>query len=104
MAKKKTETEEIGGGGIASLMKLVQSVDDSAEIIADSASSNIEEWIPSGNYILNACMSGDLFRAIPTGRIISFCGKSGCAPGDERVRVYKMKSVPNMHHAQVVEA
>lgn len=75
MAKKKI-TEEFEGG-ISSLMSLVSSVDDQAEIIADSAFSNIQDWIGSGNYVLNACMSGDLYKAIPTGRIITFCGPSG---------------------------
>lgn len=40
MAKKTKSTEEFEGG-IGSLMSLVSSVDDSAEIIADSAYSNI---------------------------------------------------------------
>lgn len=56
---------------------MVKSIDDSAEIIADSYYSNIQEWVPSGNYILNATMSGDLFKALPSGRIISLVGKSG---------------------------
>ena len=75
MAKKKV-TEEFEGG-INSLMSMVKSIDDTAEIIADSHYSNIQEWIPSGNYILNATMSGDLFKALPSGRIVSLVGKSG---------------------------
>lgn len=55
----------------------IDAIDDSAEIIADSTLSNIKEWIPTGNYVLNACMSGDLFKAVPTGRIVSLCGSSG---------------------------
>ena len=77
MAKKKINSEEFEGG-IDSLFSMVQSIDNSAEIIADSYYSNIQEWIPSGNYILNACMSGDLFKAIPSGKIITYCGPSGC--------------------------
>lgn len=99
MAKKvKEDTSIENAGGISSILKLVKSVDDSAEIIQDSAQSNIQEWIPTGNYILNACMSGDLFKAIPTGRIISFCGPSGCLPADETIEVYIMKTIDNIHH------
>ena len=76
MAKKTKSTEDFEGG-IGSLMSLVSSVDDSAEIIADSAYSNIQEWISTGNYILNACMSGDIYKAVPTGRIVTFSGTSG---------------------------
>jgi RecA/RadA recombinase len=73
MAKKK----EISSDGLSSVFDLVKSVDDSAEIIAESAYSNIAEWIPSGSYILNAAMSGDLFKAVPSGRVTTFEGDSG---------------------------
>ena len=78
MAKKKVSTEDNNDvlGGIASVMAMVKAVDDSAEIIEDSVYSNISEWVPSGNYILNACMSGDLFKAIPAGRVTALCGAS----------------------------
>lgn len=76
MAKKKQSSEDFEGG-IGSLMSMVSSIDDQAEIIADSAYSNIKEWISTGNFILNACMSGDIYKAIPTGRIITFSGTSG---------------------------
>ena len=77
MAKKKTEVNNVLGG-IDSIMSLIKSVDNTAEIIAESVHSNINEWIPTGNYILNACMSGDLFKAIPAGKIVTFAGPSGC--------------------------
>lgn len=76
MAKKKQSSEDFEGG-IGSLMSMVSSIDEQAEIIADSAYSNIKEWISTGNYILNACMSGDIYKAIPTGRVITFSGTSG---------------------------
>lgn len=74
MAKKKeiSDTSEL-----QSVFDLVKSVDKTAEIIAESATSNIKEWIPTGSYVLNACMSGDLFKAIPTGRVVTFAGTSG---------------------------
>lgn len=56
---------------------MVQGIDKEAEIISTSAYSNIAEWIPSGNYALNACMSGDLFKAVPSGRIVTLYGDSG---------------------------
>lgn len=74
---KKSKSTEVFEGGISSLMSLVNSVDDSAEIIADSSYSNIQEWISTGNYILNACMSGDIYKAVPTGRVVTFSGTSG---------------------------
>lgn len=75
MAKKKDVISD--GSSLSSVFDLVKKVDDSVEIIAESAYSNIKEWIPTGSYILNACMSGDLFKGIPTGRITTFEGDSG---------------------------
>lgn len=74
MAKKKNLEET---GSLGSVFDLVKTFDDNAEIIADSAYSNIKEWIPSGNYMLNACMSGDLFKAVPAGRTVMLAGESG---------------------------
>ena len=74
MAKKQKEEFQ---GGIGSLMSLVNSFDKDSEIIASSSYSNIEDWISTGNYILNACMSGDIYKAVPTGRVVTFAGSSG---------------------------
>lgn len=70
MAKKKVE------GELPSVFDMIQSIDKTAEIIADSAYSNIKEWIGTGIYILNACMSGDIFGAVPAGRVTTFYGPS----------------------------
>lgn len=96
MAKKKAGLTDIDS--LPSVLDIVKKVDDTAEIIAESAYSNIKEWIPSGNYILNACMSGDLFKAIPTGRVVSYYGPSSCLPKDEKVKIYVMKSKHVKHN------
>ena len=44
MAKKKVE------GELPSVFDMIQSIDKTAEIIADSAYSNIKEWIGTGIY------------------------------------------------------
>lgn len=72
MAKK-----VLNDGELPSVFDTIKKIDDTAEIISESAYSNIKEWIPTGSYILNAAMSGDLFKAIPSGRIITFAGTSG---------------------------
>lgn len=81
MARKKSVTIEdtFEGGGIDSLFSMVKSIDNSAEIISESSYSNIKEWIPTGNYMLNACMSGDLFKGVASGRVTCFVGESGSA-------------------------
>lgn len=64
-------------GELPSVFDMVKSIDDSAEIISESAYSNIEYWIPTGSYVLNACCSGDLFKAIPSGRVVTLAGDAG---------------------------
>lgn len=59
-----------------SILDIVKSFDENAEIIENSVYSNIEYWISSGNYILNAAMSGDIFKAVPSGRVTTLYGPS----------------------------
>ena len=40
--------------------------------------SKIDEWIGTGNYLLNAQISGSVFKGIPNSRSIVFSGVSGC--------------------------
>ncbi len=75
MAKKKEILSE--GTSLPSVFDLVKSVDNSAEIIAESAYSNIKEFISTGNYILNAALSGNLFGGIASGRVTTFEGDPG---------------------------
>lgn len=89
MAKKK---EVINNDGLTSVFDLVKNVDDSAEIIAESAYSNISEWISTGNYILNACCSGNIYGGIPAGRITTLYGPSSCLQKNEKINIYIMKS------------
>lgn len=43
-------------------------------IIANNTFSEIDEWIPTGNYLLNACISGSLFGGIPNSRSLGLAG------------------------------
>lgn len=52
----------------------------------------ISEYISSGSYIMNAVLSGSIFGGIPNTRSVEVAGKSGCLPGDEKIRVYVMKT------------
>lgn len=47
-------------------------------LLADGGGvSKITEYIPTGNYMLNACVSGDLLKGIPNNRSICLSGESG---------------------------
>lgn len=74
MAKKTVKKE----GALPDPMKMMQKIDKDVEVIEDSAYSNIEDWISSGNYILDACVSGSCFKGIaPAGRVTTLTGDPG---------------------------
>jgi RecA/RadA recombinase len=46
-------------------------------VISINSYSRIDEWISTGNYLLNAQLSGSLFGGIPNSRSICLAGESG---------------------------
>lgn len=72
MAKKNTESEKKK----IDIFKTLQKVDNTIEILETSTLSKIDDWIPTGNYILNACLSGDLFKGVPSSRVLTIYGPS----------------------------
>lgn len=71
MAKKSTSAPS------GSIFDIIQSVDKGVEIIEQSAGAQINDYISSGSYILNACMTGSLFKGIPAGRVVTLAGNPG---------------------------
>ena len=65
-------------GQLPDPFKMLQKIDKDVEIIEESAYSNIDDWISSGNYILDACVSGSMFKGIaPAGRVCTLSGDPG---------------------------
>ncbi len=52
-------------------------INPKGSIITTNTFSKIDEYIPSGNYMLNAQLTGSLFGGIPNSRSICFAGESG---------------------------
>lgn len=73
MAKKNSSNGEKSEG----LFAILQKVDKNVEVLEESAYSNISDWVSTGSYILNACISGDMFKGIPAGRTTCLSGNSG---------------------------
>lgn len=59
------------------LDKAMSKVDSLGSIITENEFSKINEWIGTGNYVLNAQISGSLFKGVPANRGIVFAGESG---------------------------
>lgn len=74
MAKKKMGLENVGKGNANSVFDLIKSFDDSAEILEESKVAVIRDYIGTGNYMLNACMAGSIFKGAPCGRVVTLSG------------------------------
>lgn len=94
MAKKK---EEVSISGASDILKIVSSFDDNSEILNESKSSVIKEYLGTGSYILNAGMSGSIFGGVPSGRVVSFASEAGCLPKNEKVEIYILKDFDLNH-------
>ena len=71
MAKKNTNTTT------GSIFDIINSVDNGCELIEQSAGAQIVDYISTGSLILNACVTGSLFKGIPTGRVTTLAGEPG---------------------------
>lgn len=59
------------------LNKELSSLNPLGSVMDQSNFSEVTEWIHTGNYHLNACVSGSLFRGWPNNRSCSVAGPSG---------------------------
>lgn len=75
MAKKNSFENTSSKGD--SLFSLINKFDKSSEILSESTTAVIKEYIPTGSYILNAAITGSLFRGIPSGRVVTLAGDPG---------------------------
>ena len=71
MAKKSTITTS------GSIFDIINSVDNGCELIEQSAGAQINDYISTGSLILNACITGSLFKGIPAGRVVTLAGDPG---------------------------
>ena len=71
MAKKNTNVTT------GSIFDIINSVDNGCELIEQSAGAQINDYISTGSLILNACVTGSLFKGIPTGRVTTLAGEPG---------------------------
>ena len=74
MAKKKVVAKE---GQLPDIMEMMKAIDDKSELLSESTRARINDWIPTGNYLLNACISGSILKGLPGGRITTFFGTNG---------------------------
>jgi len=73
MAKKMSKEKK--ESSFSELNNLLSEFSPDGAIIEDSLYAKIDEWIPTGSYILNAALSGSLFGGMPNRRSLMFAGE-----------------------------
>lgn len=61
----------------ADIMDKIQKVIPEAEIVGETNSFKINNYVSTGSYIVNAQISGSIFKGIPEGRMLLLAGDSG---------------------------
>ena len=85
MAKKKTKevSEEVSEESkdeaklLADALGCIDKLNPDATELSEESLSNVNDWIDTGCYSLNAIISGSVFGGIPVGRITGIIGLSG---------------------------
>lgn len=85
-----------------SVFGLISSIDKSAEILSESKTALIKDYINTGSYILNACMTGSLFKGVPTGRVLTLAGEPGCLKKSEKVEIYIINNIAADHEQREI--
>ena len=59
------------------LDKSMSKIDPLGSVMTENTFSKIDEWIGTGNYMLNAQIGGSIFKGTPNSRSVVFSGKTG---------------------------
>lgn len=73
------------------LNKAMSKVSLYGDTMDNSDISTIDEYLNTGNYMLNAALVGDIFKGYPNNRSTALVGPSGCLQKNEIVKIYKIK-------------
>ena len=76
---KATSSSGSGGFSFASLDKELSKISgfETGSLLETNTFSEVDEWIPTGNYLLNAQISGTLFGGVPNSRSFGVMGDPG---------------------------
>ena len=54
--------------------QFIGNFDKSGGLLSEHTTAEIREWVHTGSYVLNACISGSIIKGVPSGRIITISG------------------------------
>ena len=56
---------------IKSILKIAKN--DYASVAEDAVCGEIKGWVDSGSYVLNALLSGSMYKGFPSNKIVRVC-------------------------------
>ena len=74
---KKTSVKKSEPGSFSALNDFLNTIAPDGEMLDINPIAKIDEWIPTGNYILNAALSGSIFGGLPNRRSLVLAGEEG---------------------------
>lgn len=61
-----------------SILKAAKRLNSYVTLASENTLANVDDWIDTGCYALNAIISGSVYNGVPYGRLTGFIGPSGC--------------------------
>ena len=99
MAKRKKTPSTGNAVPFDAINDLLGNINPNGGMMDTNPIAKIDEWIPTGNYLLNAVLSGSLFGGLPNRRSLVLAGEEGCLEKNQEVEIYKMKNKNiSQHH------
>jgi hypothetical protein len=92
MAKRKKTPTGGAASSFDAMNDLLSSINPNGAMMDVNPIAKIDEWISTGNYILNAVLSGSLFGGLPNRRSLVLAGEEGCLEKNQEVEIYIMKN------------
>ena len=85
MARRKKDTETETAKNIVTsdkdldkAFKVIDDMNEDATMLSETPLSDVNDWISTGCYALNAIISGNCYKGIPSGRVTGFYGLQAC--------------------------
>ncbi|NJO90724.1 MAG: hypothetical protein HC831_18505 [Chloroflexia bacterium] len=96
--KKKTPTDGVASSFDA-INDILGAINPNGAMMDINPIAKIDEWISTGNYILNAVLSGSLFGGLPNRRSLVLAGEEGCLEKNQEVEIYRLRNKNiSQHH------
>jgi len=78
MKRKNLENDDTNQFSFKNLVDKLKTINPDGILVSENRDMlRIDNWINTGNYMLNAIISGSIFKGVPEGRITVFSGESG---------------------------